>query len=182
MSALYRRPARRIASDRREPRFMPNIFEPDFDQQRDEPGFRSLRSRLGWQLASQRLGASIWEIEPGQAAYPYHYHLAEEELLVVLMGRPSVRTDGEWRQLEPGDVLAFPRGREGGHQVANWGDVTARFLAISTSGTPDIVVYPDSGKLGAFERLPDRNGVWEVFRVADAVEYHHGERPPAPPA
>ncbi len=27
-------------------------------------------------------------------------------------------------QLEPGDVLAFPRGREGGHQVANWGDVT----------------------------------------------------------
>ena len=23
------------------------------------------------------------QIEPGEAAYPYHYHLAEEELLVV---------------------------------------------------------------------------------------------------
>jgi len=160
---------------------MPNIFEPDFDQRRDEPGFCSRRARLGWQLASQRLGASIWEIEPGEAAYPFHYHLAEEELLVVLMGRPSVLVDGAWSQLEPGDVLSFPRGEEGGHQVANWGDSTARFLAVSTSGTPDLVVYPDSGKLGAFERLPDRNGLWEVFRVADAVDYHDGERPPAPP-
>jgi uncharacterized cupin superfamily protein len=160
---------------------MPNIFEPEFDQERDHPGFRARRARLGWQLATQRLGASVWEIEPGEAAYPYHYHLAEEELLVVLMGLPSARSDGDWRQLEPGDVLSFPRGREGGHQLANWGDVTARFLAVSTSDTPDLVVYPDSGKLGAFERLPDRAGIFELFRRADAVDYHDGERPPAPP-
>ena len=163
---------------------MPNIFEPEFDQQRDHPGFRALRARVGWRLKTQRLGASIWEIEPGEAAYPYHYHLAEEELLIVLMGRPSVRTDddGEWRQLEPGDVAAFPLGREGGHQLANWGDVTARFLAVSTSGTPDLVVYPDSGKVGACERLSDQNGFWEIFRIADAVDYHEGEVPPTPPA
>jgi uncharacterized cupin superfamily protein len=160
---------------------MPNIFEPDFDQQREHPGFRARRSRLGWQLGMQRLGASVWEIEPGEAAYPYHYHLGEEELLIVLLGRPSLRTNGEWRALEPGDALSFPLGKAGGHQVANWGDVTARFLAISTSGTPDLVVYPDSGKLGACERLPDRNGLWEIFRVADAVDYHDGERPPAAP-
>jgi uncharacterized cupin superfamily protein len=161
---------------------MPNIFEPEFDQQRDHPGFRAQRARVGWQLATEHLGASIWEIEPGEAAYPFHYHLAEEELLVVLMGRPSVRTDGAWRQLEPGELLSFPRGRDGGHQLANWGDVTARFLAVSTSGTPDLVVYPDSGKLGANERLPDRDGLWKIFRMADAVDYHDGERPPVPPA
>jgi uncharacterized cupin superfamily protein len=178
MSALYRR---RIERQRSEPHVMPNIFEPDFDQQREQPGFRAQRARLGWQLATQRLGASIWQIEPGEAAYPYHYHLGEEELLVALMGRPSVRTDGSWRQLEPGDVLSFPCGRDGGHQVANWGEVAARFLAISTSDTPDLVVYPDSSKLGAYERLPDRAGLFEVFRLADAVDYHDGERPPAPP-
>jgi uncharacterized cupin superfamily protein len=161
---------------------MPNIFEPDFNQRREHPGFRALRARLGWELATERLGASIWEIEPGEAAYPYHYHLAEEEMLVVLLGRPSIRSDGAWRELVPGDAVSFPCGREGAHQVANWGDVTARFLAVSTSGTPDLVVYPDSGKLGAFERLPDRTGLFEVFRVADAVEYHDGERPPVPPA
>ena len=137
---------------------MPNIFEPDFNQRREHPGFRALRARLGWELGTERLGASIWEIEPGEAAYPYHYHLAEEELLVVLLGRPSVRSDGEWRELTPGDVLSFPRGPRAAHQIANWGDVTARFLAVSTSGAPDLVVYPDSRKLGAFERLPDRQG------------------------
>jgi uncharacterized cupin superfamily protein len=161
---------------------MPNIFEPDFNQRREHPGFRALRARLGWEFATEHLGASVWEIEPGEAAYPFHYHLAEEELLVILLGRPSVRSDGGWRELMPGDVLAFPRGRDGGHQLANWGDVTARFLAVSTSGMPDLVVYPDSGKVGAAERLPDRAGLFEVFRLADAVEYHEGERPPAPPA
>jgi uncharacterized cupin superfamily protein len=167
---------------RREAVPMSNIFEPDFNQRREHPGFRALRARLGWELGADSLGASIWEIEPGEAAYPYHYHLAEEELLVVLLGRPSIRTDGEWRELMPGDVLSFPRGRSGAHQVANWSDVTARFLAISTSGAPDLVVYPDSGKLGAFERLPDRLGLFEIFRLSDAVDYHEGERPPAPPA
>jgi uncharacterized cupin superfamily protein len=162
---------------------VPNIFEPEFDQRRDHPGFRALRSRLGWQLATQRLGASVWEVEPGEAAYPFHYHLAEEELLIVLLGRPSVRTAGEeWRELEPGDALAFPLGHTGGHQIANWGDVTARFLAVSTSGAPDLVVYPDSGKLGAFERLPQGPGLSELFRLADAVDYHDGETPPAPPS
>jgi uncharacterized cupin superfamily protein len=172
---------RRIATQGREAWDMPNIFEPDFDQQREHPGFRAQRSRLGWHLGLQRLGASIWEIEPGEAAYPFHYHLGEEELLLVLLGRPSLRTDGDWRELEPGDALAFPLGPEGGHQIANWGDVTARFLALSTSGTPDLVVYPDSGKLGACERLPDRTGLWEIFRLADAVDYHDGERPPSAP-
>ena len=47
---------------------------------------------------------------------------------------------------------------------------------------PDLVVYPDSGKLGALERLLDRAGLFEVFRLADAVEYHDGERPPSPPS
>jgi uncharacterized cupin superfamily protein len=139
----------------REAVVMPNIFEPDFNQRREHPGFRARRARLGWELATQRLGASVWEIELGEAAYPYHYHLAEEELLVVLLGRPSVRTDGAWRELEPGDVLSFPRGEDGAHQVANWSDVTARFLAVSTSDAPDLVVYPDSRKLGAFELVSD---------------------------
>ncbi len=53
-----------------------------------------------------------------------------------------------------------------------------RFLSISTSGEPDIVSYPDSGKLGAFERLPQGGGLSELFRLAEAVDYYDGvERP-----
>jgi uncharacterized cupin superfamily protein len=121
---------------------------------------------------------SLWEVPPGEAAYPYHHHLTEEELLLVLDGRPSLRTPEGWRELEQGEVVAFPRGEHGGHQLVNHTQETVRFLAISTSGDPDIVIYPDSGKLGANERLPDGAGLRAMFRMADTVDYHDGEQPP----
>jgi hypothetical protein len=95
-------------------------------------------------------GRSVWqELPPGEAAYPCHLHLAEEGALVVLDGRPSLRTPAGWRELEPGEVVSFPVGEAGAHQVVNRGADVVRFLAISTHEAPDIVLYPDSGKLGA---------------------------------
>ena len=158
---------------------MPNLNDPDFDEPRDVEGFRARRARVGRQLGSEKLGASVWEVPAGQAAYPYHFHLAEEELLVVLEGTPSLRTTDGWRELAAGEVVAFPRGEEGGHQIWNRTDSTVRFIAFSTQPGPDIVMYPDSNKLGAFERRPEGGGVYELFRLADAVEYHEGEQPPS---
>ncbi|MGD0454984.1 MAG: cupin, partial [Solirubrobacteraceae bacterium] len=77
-----------------------------------------------------------------------------------------------------GEVVAFPRGERGGHQLVNRTDETVRFLSFSTSGEPDVVIYPDSGKLGAFERLPDGGGLRALFRLSDTVDYHDGEQPP----
>lgn len=122
---------------------------------------------------------SLWEVPPGEAAYPYHHHLGEEELLLVLDGNPSLRTPDGWRELAEGEVVAFLRGEDGAHQLVNHTEQTVRFLSISTSGDPDIVIYPDSGKIGAFERLPDGGGLRAMFRTGDTVEYHDGEQPPA---
>lgn len=159
---------------------MPNLNEPEFDEPREQPGFRSLRARLSRQAGSERLGLSLWELPPGEAAYPYHHHLAEEELLLVLEGRPALRTPDGWRELDEGEVVAFPRGVDGAHQLLNRTDRTVRFLAFSTNGEPDIIVYPDSGKLGAAQRLPEGGGLHQMFRLADAVDYWDGERPPEP--
>ena len=82
------RPARLYAAH------VANIHDPVFDEPREHPGFRALRSRIGRQAGSERIGMSLWEVPPGEAAYPYHYHLAEEELVIVLEGRPSLRTAG----------------------------------------------------------------------------------------
>jgi uncharacterized cupin superfamily protein len=161
---------------------VPNVNEPEFDEIREHPGFRARRARIGYQLGTERLGVSLWEVEPGEAAYPYHYHLVEEELIVVLDGRPSLRAPGGWRELAEGDAVSFPRGEQGAHQIVNRSAETVRFLAISTHGEPDIVLYPDSGKLGAAERLPHGGGLRAYFRLADAVDYHDGERPPSRPA
>jgi uncharacterized cupin superfamily protein len=157
---------------------VPNINEPRFDEPREHPGFRALRSRIGRHAGSRQLGASLWEVPPGEAAYPYHYHLGEEELIVILEGRPSLRTPEGWREVAEGELLSFPRGEEGGHQLVNRSDRVVRFLAVSTQGDPDLVVYPDSGKLGTFERRPQGGGMHALYRMADAVDYYDGEQPP----
>jgi uncharacterized cupin superfamily protein len=158
---------------------MPSIERPDFDEPREHPGFRCQRARLSRQAGSERLGLSLWELPPGEAAYPYHFHLGEEELVVVLDGRPSLRTPEGWRDLDQGEVVAFIRGEQGAHQIVNRTEEAIRFLAFSPNGDPDVVIRPDSGTLGAYERRPDGGGLRAVFRSNDAVDYFEGEEPPA---
>jgi uncharacterized cupin superfamily protein len=157
---------------------MPHLYRPEFDEPRRHPGFNCDRARLGRQAGCERLGASLWSIPPGEAAYPYHFHLGEEELVFVITGRPSLRTPAGWRDLDEGEVVAFRVGEEGAHMLMNCTADEVRMLAISTGGAPDIVLYPESGKVGAFERLPEGGGLYALFRREDAVDYWEGETPP----
>ena len=151
-----------------------SIKQPVFDESREHPGFVCRRARLGRQAGSERTGLSMWELPAGERAYPYHWHLAEEELIVVLSGRPSLRTPDGWRELEEGEVVAFPVGERGAHEIANRSDETVRFLSFSNQ-QPDIVVWPESGKVGVFERRPQGGGLYKIFREQDAVDYSAGE-------
>jgi uncharacterized cupin superfamily protein len=156
---------------------MPNIFRPTFEDGERPEGFRSRRARIGSELGTELIGASLWEVPPGEAAYPYHFHYSDEELVIVLSGRPSLRTPEGIRELEEGEALRFPLGEEGAHQILNRTEETATFLAISSHGRPDVVVYPDSDKIGLGERLPRGGGLRAFFRRADGVDYFDGERP-----
>jgi uncharacterized cupin superfamily protein len=154
-----------------------SIEEPLFDEPREQPGFSCRRARIGRQAGSEKLGASLWELPAGEAAYPYHWHLAEEELLIVLEGTPSLRTPEGWRELTEGEVVSFATGEEGAHQILNRSGETVRFLAVS-SQQPDVVVRPDSGTIGVFERRPDGGGLYAHFRFDDRVGYFEGEGAP----
>jgi uncharacterized cupin superfamily protein len=158
---------------------MVNIEDPQYDELRQGEGFRAKRARLSRQAGAERLGVSLWELPPGEAAYPYHAHLTEEELVIVLEGAPSLRTPSGWRDLAQGELVWFPRGEQGAHQIVNRTDANVRFLAFSTHGEPDVVLQPDSGKVGAFERLPAGGGLRLWFRREDEVDYYDGESPPA---
>jgi uncharacterized cupin superfamily protein len=156
---------------------MANVFEPDFDAEQERPGYRWRRARLGWQAGAARLGASLFELPPGEASFPLHYHLANEELLIVLAGRPVLRsTDGE-RELSPGEVVAFPVGERGAHQIINSDTEPARVLIVSEMNAPEVLVYPESGKVAARERAPGsrESGRFQTFRQEDAVDYFEGE-------
>lgn len=116
------------------------------------------------------LNASLWEFAPGAGQFVYHFHHGSEELLVVLRGTPTVRLhDGE-RVLAEGDVVPFPRGPGGGHQIRNDGEVTARVLIVAANTNPDVAEYPDTGKLAAIV-----DGRHRFFRTADAVEHAGAE-------
>jgi uncharacterized cupin superfamily protein len=151
-----------------------SIVRPHFDEPREHPGYSCRRARLGRQAGSEKTGLSLWELPAGESAYPYHWHLAEEELIVVLSGRPSLRTPDGWRELDAGEVVGFPVGERGAHQISNRSGETVRFLSFSNQ-QPDIVVYPESGKIAAFERRPEGGGLYKIFRDADAVDYWAGE-------
>jgi uncharacterized cupin superfamily protein len=156
---------------------MPNVFRPEFEDGERPEGFRSRRARIGYELGTELIGASLWEVPPGEAAYPYHFHYSDEELVIVLSGQPSLRTPEGLRELEAGEAIRFELGEEGAHQILNRGDQTATFLAISSNGRPDVVVYPDSDKIGLGERLPRGGGLRAFFRRADGVDYFDGEGP-----
>jgi uncharacterized cupin superfamily protein len=162
-------------------RTMPNVFDPEFEPDSTEPApFNARGAEIGLQAGSRDLGASLYELPPGQAISPLHLHHNNEEMLIVLSGRPTLRTlDGE-RELATGEVVSFPAGREGAHRVDNHGAEPARVLMLSTMNDVDVVEYPDSGKVLARSkpRLPDGlpPGAFRLMvRASEGVDYYDGE-------
>jgi uncharacterized cupin superfamily protein len=159
---------------------VPNVFEPSFDDSSGRPGFTSRRARLGRQAGAELLGASLYELPPGQSPWPYHAHLANEELLIVLRGRPHLRSPEGWRQLAEGEVVSLPVGERGAHQVQNRTDTPVRILMVSEMNAPEISIYPDSGKVGVLEHAPGSPGEGlKLFLSSEGgLDYWEGEEPP----
>jgi uncharacterized cupin superfamily protein len=128
-------------------------------------GFEHSRASVREALGGELIGCSIYEIPAGKRLWPYHYHLGNEEWLIVVTGTPTLRTpDGE-RELVEGDVVAFVEGEAGAHTLTNATEEPVRVAIFSTLHRGS-VVYPDSGKVGTN---------FSYFRLADAVDYWDGE-------
>ena len=139
----------------------------------DEPeGFRSGMARFGKQLGAQATGASLYELPPGQSVCPYHYEYGEEEWLLVVSGTPSVRDPDGTHRLEPWDLVFFPIGAEGAHEVRNDGADTARVLMWSEVRLPTATVYPDSDKIGIWTHDKQDD---VIVQRSSGVDYWHGE-------
>ncbi len=141
-----------------------NLHSPELDQSSERDGYRWRGSRLGKAIGAELIGGSLYRLDDGERTFPYHFHHGTEEWLLVVDGSPVVRTPEGERVLRAGDVLCFPVGPAGGHQVRGPGTV----LIVSASHAPETVEYPDSGKLGV--RPPGK-----IFRTSDAVDYWEGE-------
>ena len=150
-----------------------NLADPELESREDRPdGFRSRRLRLGPALGAEQLGATLYALDPGQAVCPYHYEHGEEEWLLVLDGTPTVRHPDGCDRLQPLDVVCFPRGPEGAHQVLNDGDEVIRVLMFSSIVFPTVTVYPDSDKVGVYTENEQDD---LIVRRSSGVDYYEGE-------
>ncbi len=126
-----------------------NLNADEWDRTEEREGWRFKDAWVGAHTDAELIGASMYEVEPGNKQGPFHTHHANEEWAIVLRGEPTLRTHKGEQQLRQGDVVAFPRGKEGAHQIRNDTDAPVRVLMLSTLIAPDIVEYLDTGKIGA---------------------------------
>ena len=145
------------------------VFEYDSE---DPAGFRSGMARFGRDLDAEDSGATLYELKPGEAVCPYHYEYGEEEWALVVDGSPSARTPDGTEQLEPLDLVFFPKGPDGAHQIRNDSDAPARLLMWSTVVLPTATVYPDSDKVGVWTGNKEDD---VMVRRDSAVDYFEGE-------
>ena len=112
------------------------------------------------------LGASVYELGPGNFKV-YHFHHGSEELLIVLRGRPTLRTlEGE-RQLAEGEAVHFPTGPDGAHGIRNDTEENVRFVVAGTRVSPEVVEYPDLQQVAAQARTASQTGerLWLIHDV-----------------
>ncbi len=138
----------------------PNLLEPDWDGEMPAPPFRQRAMRVGNRAGSHDLGATLYELDPGDFLV-YHFHHAWEELLIVLRGRPTLRTPEGERQLAEGDVVHFASGPEGAHGIRNDTDDLVRYVVAGTRVSPEIVEYPDLNQVTG----QSRHGIFFIHDV-----------------
>jgi uncharacterized cupin superfamily protein len=149
-----------------------NLNGDEWDRTEDRPGWRSKDAWVGHHVGAELIGGSMYELESGDRLWPYHTHHANEEWVIVLRGRPTLRTPEGEQKLGEGDVVCFPRGREGAHQIRNETESPIRVFMLSTLVAPDIVEYLDSGKIGARSVKGERI---LLSRPGPELDYWEGE-------
>ena len=156
----------------------PNAFDADFSDgfdDRDPDGYRGADVPFGKAVGGRELTVRLFELPRNQTLCPYHYEYVEEWLL-VMTGELQVRTPEGVSSARAGDVVCFPAGPDGAHNVWNEREQAARFVMFSAATQPSVAVYPDSGKVGVW--TGDERDKWMFHGAQADVDYYEGEVPP----
>lgn len=141
-----------------------NIWTNEWPPGEDWSGGGSRARRLP---RGEALGASVYELGSGNWV-PFHFHHANEELLVVLSGRPTLRTAEGSRQLAEGEAVHFATGPEGAHGLSNETDSAVRYLIASTLRSPEVAEYPDTHQITAQAHTGSQTGerLWVIHDLS----------------
>jgi len=117
------------------------------------------------------LSVCVYEIAPQKAAYPYHYHLQNEEVFYILSGSGLLKSPEDERMVFAGDFLYFQANENGAHKLTNVSETEPLiYIDFDTNCPLDVAFYPDSGKVGIFGK-----DIKQLYRVKDQAGYYDGE-------
>jgi uncharacterized cupin superfamily protein len=144
----------------------PTVFGDDWDSIDDWSGGGAKTKHLVER--GPQLSASVYELGPGNSAV-YHFHHGSEELLLVLRGRPTLRTPEGERLLKEGEVVHFTTGPEGAHGLRNDTGENTRYVVAGIRVSPEVAEYPDLGKITAQARTESQTGerLWLIHDVQE---------------
>jgi uncharacterized cupin superfamily protein len=146
-----------------------NIWSDEWPEQpEDWSGGGGRSKRLPRAEERPGFGATVIELDPGNFVV-YHFHHASEELLIVLRGRPTLRTPAGERRVDEGEAVYFPLGADGAHGLKNETDAPVRILMASTLSSPEVCEYPDLHQITAQARTGSMTGerLWLIHDVQE---------------
>jgi len=114
----------------------------------------------------------FYEIMPGKAAFPKHYHSSNTEAFYIISGNGKIETNEKTLEVTTGDIVVFPCGKEGTHKIVNSSDKdTLIYIDFDTTNSPDIITYVDSNKIGVIQHSISS----DFYKKDSTVDYYDGE-------
>ena len=123
---------------------------------------------IGNLIGARRLGYWVVDVPPGKKFCPLHSHQLEEEMFFVLDGEPTIRTPRAEFVCRKGDIISFPTGDAGTHQLINKSNKSCTVLMLGNDEPEEVAYYPDSKKVLA-------RGRRLRVRAEPVLDYYDGE-------
>lgn len=102
-----------------------------------------------------QFGAIVEELPPGSHSSHPHWHMTEDEMVLILSGSVTLIEDGVETDLHPGDAACWKAGDPVGHSMHNRTDTPVRYVVVGTRASSDRVTYPDHDRVLVFNRTTD---------------------------
>ncbi len=106
--------------------------------------------RLATASGLEDFGVSHVTLKPGAWSAQRHWHVGEDEFVVMLAGEAVLIDDSGETPMHPGDCAAFPKNDGNGHCLVNRSDADCTYVAVGRPSEtdchyPDIDMHLDAG-------------------------------------
>jgi len=148
-----------------------NIQDEPYTHKSEHPDYEYKKQQIVGRGSSDQCIVSVYEIPPGKAAYPFHYHTKNEEVFFIIKGCGKLRTPEGEQLVGEGDFMFFSANGDGAHKLINISETEPLvYIDFDTKNDIDVAIYPDSNKIGIWGKDINR-----LYNMSSAVDYYENE-------